>query len=141
MKFVLMTFVLSMVLISGSMYGQSCHALATSSGCCSKKASAAALVASQDPSIQVRKDVATGDISYFKKSGCAYSGSVSYVAVAFDDKSQSFVNRAPMASQEAHFMNVSSSSTEVKKMDCSQMSKAECAEKMAKGECQPKAKT
>lgn len=141
MKFVLMTFLFCVVLVNGSMLGQSCHTLASTPGCCSKKASAAALVASQDPSIQVRKDVATGDISYFKKSGCSYSGSSAFVAVSYDDKTQTFVNRAPMVSKEAQFINASSNSTEGKKMDCSQMTKAECLEKMAKGECQPKAKT
>lgn len=140
MKIFLMTCLLSMM-IGSTMYGQSCHALAASQGCCSKKSSAAALVASKDPSIQVRKDVATGDISYYKKSGCAYSGSASYVAVTYDDKTQTFVNRAPVVSNEAQFIHASSNSTEGKKMDCSQMSKAECLEKMAKGECQPKAKT
>jgi len=141
MKFFLMTFLFCVVLVNDSVIAQSCHSLATAPGCCSKKASAAALVASNDPTIQVRKDVASGDISYFKKSGCSYSGSSAYVAVSYDDKTQSFVNIAPMVSQEAKFINASSSSTEGKKMDCSQMSKAECLEKMAKGECQPKAKT
>ncbi|MBK6817729.1 MAG: hypothetical protein IPG82_20295 [Saprospiraceae bacterium] len=118
---------------------QSCHSMAGASGCCASKA--AAMVAAQDAGLLIKKDVATGDISYLKKS-CSYSANSSMVEMSFDPASGNFVNKAPTSSNEMYAIPVSSNSTsEVKKMDCSQMSKAECAEKMAKGECHPKSKT
>ena len=134
---------LFLVTLSGIAVSQSCHgkSMATSGGksCCSAK-EAAAMVAADKEGIQVRKDVASGDLSYFKVSTCAHSGSTSIVEMKYDTQEKMFVNKAPDM-EEMHAMPVSSHSTEMKKMDCSKMSKAECAEKMAKGECQMKAKT
>ena len=137
-----MTLVCSLLLTSGALYGQSCLSKSAMSGCCKKSSAAAAsLVASQDPSIEIRKDVATGDVSYYRKKMCSYGGHVSYAALNFDAKSNSFVNQPPAVSPEAHFLKVSNESGEKSKMDCNKMSKAECLEKMARGECADKAKT
>jgi hypothetical protein len=132
---------LILALSVGQLSAQSCHSMASGkSGCCSKSASAA-MTAADDSGIQIRKDVATGDLSYHKKTSCAYSSQASFVEVSFDAKSNIFVNKAPSASRDLEAISVSNHTMEMKKMDCSQMSKAECAAKMAKGECQPKAKT
>ena len=134
---------LFLVMFSGMAVSQSCHgksmAAASGKSCCSSK-EAAALVAADREGIQVRKDVATGDLSYYKVSSCAHSGSTSIVEMKFDANEKMFVNKAPEMN-EMHAVPVSSHTTEMKKMDCSKMSKAECAEKMAKGECHMKAKT
>lgn len=134
---------LFLVSISGIAISQSCHGKSMASdgrkSCCSSK-EAAALVAADREGIQVRKDVASGNLSYFKVSMCAHSGSTSIVEMKYDTHEKMFVNKAPDM-QEMHAMPVSSHTTEMKKIDCSKMSKAECAEKMAKGECQMKAKT
>lgn len=118
-------------------YSQSCHAkaMAAMSGksCCSMKA-AAVMAAADVEGLQVRKDVATGDLSYFKASTCAHSGTTSYVEMTYDAREKMFVNKAPDM-PEFKLTPVSSHTMEPMKMDCSKMSKAECAEKMAKGEC------
>ncbi|HNR05948.1 MAG TPA: hypothetical protein PKM27_01460 [Saprospiraceae bacterium] len=142
MKQLLMTLVCSLLLTTGALYGQSCHSKSAMSGCCKKSSAAAAsLVASQDPSIEVRKDVATGEVSYFRKKMCSYGGHVSYAALNFDAKSNAFVNQPPAVSSEAQLLRVSNESGQKAKMDCSKMSKAECLERMARGECTDKAKT
>ena len=137
MKSIITIFIL--VFSANIVTGQYCHSMAKASGCCSKSASAA-LVAADQSGIQVRKDVATGDLSFHRRTSCAYSDHASYVEVRFDANTNSFVNRAPEFSSDPQALPVSIQSPSMKKMDCSQMSKAECAEKMAKGECQTKPK-
>ena len=133
-------FIFIFALSANIVTGQYCHSMAKGSGCCSKGASAA-LAAADQSGIQVRKDVATGDLSFHRRISCVYSEHASYVEVKYDPNSNSFVNRAPKFSSEAFAIPVSSQSSSLKKMDCSKMSKAECTDKMAKGECQTKAKT
>ena len=134
---------LFLVSFSGIALSQSCHgksmAAAGGKSCCSSK-EGSAMVAADKEGIQVRKDVGTGDLNYFKVSTCAHSGSTSVVEMKYDTHEKMFVNKAPDM-HEMQAMPVSTQHTEMKKMDCSKMSKAECAEKMTKGECQMKAKT
>ncbi len=126
MKSILFIFVFG--LCSMSMKSQSCHA---GSGCCAKGASAA-LTAAQAQGIEVRKDVATGDLGFYKKTSCAYSDHASYVEVKYDGISQRFVNKSNDISSDAVAMPVSLNTHHA---GCGDMSKAACAEKMAKGEC------
>jgi hypothetical protein len=72
---------------------------------------------------------------------CSYGGHVSYAALNFDAKANAFVNQPPAVSPEAQLLKVSNESGQKAKMDCSKMSKAECLERMARGECADKAKT
>ncbi len=133
--------VLVLALASTQLVAQSCHAMASAkAGCCSKSASAAMSAALQS-GIEVRKSVESGDLSYHKNTSCKYSSEAAFVEVTFNSKSNSFVNKAPTAARSLEAMTVSNHTTEMKKMDCSTMTKAECAEKMAKGECQGKPKT
>ncbi|MEP7266591.1 MAG: hypothetical protein ABI844_03110 [Saprospiraceae bacterium] len=139
MKYLMM--IVCLVSISGFAVSQSCHSKATAGGmgCCAMKASMA-MTAADKEGIQVRKDVSTGELAFYKTSSCHYSGTTSYVQVDFNAQEGMFVNKAPQTN-EMEMVPVSMHSTEMKKMDCSKMSKAECAEKMAKGECHMKAKT
>ena len=131
MKSILFVFVLG--LFSIGLQAQSCHASSAAS-CCSKSASAA-ISAANEAGIQVRKDVATGDISFHKKTSCTYSDHASYTEVKYDASNNQFVNKAPEFSSEAMIVPVALVSNTNKKMDCSKMTPTECAEKMAKGEC------
>ncbi|MEP7321947.1 MAG: hypothetical protein ABI761_08505 [Saprospiraceae bacterium] len=138
MKSILFIFVVALG-VQG-LQAQSCHAMASGGSCCAKSASTA-MTAAENAGIQIRKDVATGDLSFHRKTSCAYSDHATFVEVKYDSNTNSFVNKAPDFSSEAMIIPVSLHTASMKKMDCSTMSKAECAGKMAKGECQPKAKT
>ncbi|MEO5581878.1 MAG: hypothetical protein ABIR66_04255 [Saprospiraceae bacterium] len=138
MRSILFIFILALCVLG--LQGQSCHAMSKSGSCCAKNATSA-MVAAENAGIQIRKDVATGDLSFHRKTSCVYSDHASYVEVKYDSNTNIFVNKAPDFSSEALIIPVSLQSATMKKMDCSTMSKSECAEKMAKGECQTKAKT
>lgn len=137
MKSILFIFILALGV--HGLQAQSCHGM--SSGSCCAKSASTAMAAAENAGIQIRKDVATGDLSFHRMTSCAYSDHASYVEVKYDSNTNGFVNKAPDFSSEALVIPVSLHNATMKKTDCSTMSKAECAEKMAKGECQAKAKT
>jgi hypothetical protein len=126
MKSILIIFAFGLFAINVN--AQSCH---PGSGCCAKGASAA-LTAAQAQGIEVRKDVATGDLGFYKKTSCAYSDHASYVEVKYDAATQSFIHKSNDLTADAVASPVS---LNTRPAGCCDMSKAACAEKMAKGEC------
>lgn len=111
-KIIFSLFFLSMMVVGAQAQKASCaksctKSAATSAHCQEKAPSAASTasfnnsdaamkVASMDASIESRKDAATGNTYYVRKETCAHSGTVSYVDVAFDANTNTFVNVSPV---------------------------------------------
>jgi len=93
--------------------------------------SAAELAAANDENIERKVCDVTGNVSYFKKSTCAYSGTVKMTEVEYDANTSTFVNVSPrdvMNESEAKAVKTSDK-TDVKVKSCAKSGKKCCASK------------
>ncbi len=94
---------------------------------------AAAKMASLDPTIEPRTNPVTGEVSYVRKQTC-HDGAVSYVALNFDPATSTFVNVSPsQVEQESKGAGCAPKNTSASGKSCcaaGAASKSCCADKM-----------
>lgn len=85
---------------TSAMSEKSCHGAKVSTASVSEDVSPAIKAAAADESIETRTCAKSGNVTFYKKSTCPFSGNVSYSEVQYDEVSGQFVSQE--TPKEAH---------------------------------------